>query len=101
MNFATSACRYCRFYKPEGRRGGSCQMLGVPVESSWKACTFASPPFDTTLKKLEEIFHLETSINRESDRQISSKISPKISEIKIENNLQTATSQTTITHLSE
>lgn len=62
MNFSTSACRYCRFYEHQGRRGGSCQMLGVPVQSSWKACAFASPPFDTTLKKLEDIFQLETSI---------------------------------------
>lgn len=62
MNFSTSACRYCRFYEHQGRRGGSCQMLGVPVQSSWKACTFASPPFDSTLKKLEDIFQWETSI---------------------------------------
>ena len=97
INFATSACRYCRFYKPEGRRGGSCQMLGVPVESSWKACTFATPPFDTTLKKLEDIFHLEAPINRESN----CKMPPQMSEIKIEDNLQTTFSPTTIPHLSE
>jgi len=66
MNLSTSVCRYCRFYEPEGRRGGSCQLLGVPVESSWKACSFASPPFETTLKKLENIFQLETSISLES-----------------------------------
>lgn len=58
-NFSTSACRYCRFYESEGRRGGSCQILGVPVQSSWKACDFASPPFETTLKKLEDIFQLD------------------------------------------
>ena len=60
-NFSTSSCRYCRFYQPQGRRGGCCQMLGVPVQSSWKACTLASSPFETTLSKLEEIFQLETS----------------------------------------
>ena len=62
----TSACRYCRHYEPKGRRGGSCQILGVPVESSWKACILASPAFETTLenleKTLEDILHLETSL---------------------------------------
>ena len=88
INFSTSACRYCRFYKPEGRRGGSCQMLGVPVESSWKACTFASHPFETTLKKLENIFHLETPIERESNRNTPA----KTAKIKIKDSLQTTIS---------
>jgi hypothetical protein len=57
-DISTSVCRYCRFYQPKGRRGGSCQKLGVPVDSKWKACTFASSPFRTTATKLEEIFQL-------------------------------------------
>ena len=60
IKFSTSTCRYCRFYQPEGRRGGSCQMLGVPVQSSWKVCALAASPFKATLKKLEDIFQLET-----------------------------------------
>lgn len=83
-NFSTSACRYCRFYEPEGRRGGSCQMLGVPVQSDWKACAIASPPFKTTLKKLEDIFRLETSIDSKSNRNTS----PQTSTIEIENDLK-------------
>ena len=55
---STSVCRYCRFYQSEGRRGGSCQKLGVRVESNWEACTLASSPFKTTVTKLEEIFQL-------------------------------------------
>jgi hypothetical protein len=39
------ACRHCRHYVPEGRRGGSCQILNVVVQSSWKACALAIPPF--------------------------------------------------------
>jgi len=87
INFSTSVCRYCRFYKPEGRRGGSCQILGVSVESSWKACNLASSPFETTLKKLEDIFHLETetSVNRESNQ----KVPVNISEMEIEGNFKT------------
>ncbi|MEN9568214.1 MAG: hypothetical protein RLZZ69_3410 [Cyanobacteriota bacterium] len=69
-NFSTSACRFCRFYESEGRRGGSCQMLGVPVQSSWKACNFACSPFDTTLQKLEDIFQLETPIALDSPERI-------------------------------
>ena len=74
-NFSTSACRYCRFYEPEGRRGGSCQKLGVPVQSSWKACYLASHPFENTLEKLENIFQLETSISLDSPARIVSRVS--------------------------
>ena len=87
-NFSTSACRHCRFYEPEGRRGGSCQMLGVPVQSGWEACTFASPPFDTTLKKLEDIFHLEALVDRESSQNTSS----EVPQLEIEDKLQTTVS---------
>lgn len=45
MNPLTSVCRHCRHYKPEGRRGGQCQVLSVSVQSNWKACHFAMPPF--------------------------------------------------------
>lgn len=76
-NFFNSACRHCRHYQPEGRRGGSCQKLGVSVNSSWKACTLASDPFDgslnnldtalttldTALATLEEIVQLETALS--------------------------------------
>ncbi|VEP17859.1 conserved hypothetical protein [Hyella patelloides LEGE 07179] len=76
-NFFNSACRHCRHYQPEGRRGGSCQQLGVSVDSSWKACILASAPFDdsinnldttlttldTALITLEEIVQLETALS--------------------------------------
>lgn len=42
---AISACRHCRFYRLEGRRGGDCQQLGVPVQGSWRACSLAAQPF--------------------------------------------------------
>ena len=89
INFSTSACRHCRFYEPEGRRGGSCQMLGVPVQSSWKACAFASPPFETTLKKLEDIFQLDTPVNRESKRNAS----PQVSKIHVDKSLKATLSR--------
>ncbi|MEL7408466.1 MAG: hypothetical protein AAFN00_16180, partial [Cyanobacteria bacterium J06558_2] len=69
INFSTSACRYCRYYKPQGRRGGECKMLGVAVQSNWKACALASSPFKTTLTKLEDIFQLSTPITLNSAPQ--------------------------------
>lgn len=62
-NFLASNCRFCRFYNPEGRRGGFCQKLSVPVESNWKACSLSSLPFDTAWDNLEEIMYLEHSLS--------------------------------------
>lgn len=61
-NFLTSACRCCRNYTPEGRRGGICKLLGAPVKAGWKACSYASSPFAATWDSLEEIVHLENSL---------------------------------------
>lgn len=35
-----------------------CQMLGVPVQSRWKACALASPAFAPSWEGLEEIMIL-------------------------------------------
>ena len=86
MNLSTSSCRYCRFYDPEGRRGGTCQRLGVPVQGSWKACSFALHPFETTLKKLENIFHLPSSIDLPNTIEMGSdsQLASKLKKIKVE-----------------
>lgn len=55
LTLLNSACRYCRYYKPEGRRGGMCQMLGVPVQGKWKACTLEMPAFAPSWEGLAEI----------------------------------------------
>jgi hypothetical protein len=55
LNCLTSACRYCQYYQPEGRRGGVCRQLGVPVEGRWKACTLAIPAFAPSWEGLEEM----------------------------------------------
>ena len=64
-NFLTSACRYCRYYAPEGRRGGACQRLGVPVQANWKACALASPPFAPEWSNLDDIARLEDCLSIE------------------------------------
>lgn len=43
--FGISCCQRCRHYTPEGRRGGSCSQLAVPVQGKWKACSLAAPVF--------------------------------------------------------
>jgi hypothetical protein len=84
-SFSATACRYCRYYNPEGRRGGSCQKLGVPVQSNWNACLLASSPFETTWENLEEILLLENSFSLDCSTQLSpvdKKHSEKISADK-------------------
>lgn len=61
-NFLTSSCRHCRYYQSQGRRGGMCQQLGVPVQSHWKACVLAVHPFNSTWENLEKVVHLEHSL---------------------------------------
>ncbi|HYW21765.1 MAG TPA: hypothetical protein VE956_21150 [Nodularia sp. (in: cyanobacteria)] len=58
IKFFTSACRYCRHYQPEGRRGGMCQQLGSPVQAAWKACSLALPPFAPSWETLEDAWDL-------------------------------------------
>ncbi|QZZ22278.1 hypothetical protein J5X98_07785 [Leptothermofonsia sichuanensis E412] len=53
--FSAPACRHCRYYLPEGRRGGYCQQLNVAVQSGWKACSLAIPPFAPAWENLEQI----------------------------------------------
>ncbi|HEY9653015.1 MAG TPA: hypothetical protein V6C95_20330 [Coleofasciculaceae cyanobacterium] len=65
-NFPTSACRVCRFYQPEGRRGGMCQQLGVPVSASWKACSLALPPFAPSWESLEALWQNDKIMLKES-----------------------------------
>jgi hypothetical protein len=42
-----SACRLCQHYNPEGRRGGFCGKLNVPVSPAWEACSLAAHPFES------------------------------------------------------
>ncbi len=58
VNFLVSACRYCRYYKSEGRRGGTCQLLDVSVHGGWKACHLAIPAFAPSWENLEDMMNL-------------------------------------------
>ncbi len=52
-HFPASACRYCRHYNVEGRRGGMCKQLGVPVRGGWRACSLALPPFAPSWENID------------------------------------------------
>lgn len=91
-----SACRSCRYYTPEGRRGGNCQQLGVPVRGGWQACSLAIPTFAPSGENLEkmliwqkEIFMLREVLpledSSETDRQEAKE--PKMASV-VENQQQ-------------
>jgi hypothetical protein len=62
QNCITSACRYCRFYRPEGLHGGACQQLGVSVRSEWKACQLGLPAFANNWENAEELANANRQI---------------------------------------
>lgn len=43
--FGVSCCQRCRHFTLEGRRGGHCSQLNVPVQGRWSACSLANPVF--------------------------------------------------------
>lgn len=55
MKSSASYCSRCSHYTPEGRRGGHCGQLGVPVQGKWKACSLAVPIFLTPLSELQPL----------------------------------------------
>lgn len=60
INCITLACRHCRNYQPEGRRGGQCQQLGVPVHGSWPACSLMISPFAPTWEVADPLAKIGT-----------------------------------------
>jgi hypothetical protein len=52
---STALCRHCRFYAPQGRRGGHCNKLNVAVKSQWEACSLVASPFASAWKDFGDI----------------------------------------------
>jgi hypothetical protein len=50
---------------PEGRRGGQCSLLSVPVQGSWKTCHLSLPPFLQSWENLEEAWQKTTAAAKE------------------------------------
>ena len=65
-NFLTSSCRHCRYYQSEGRRGGTCRLLGVPVQAGWSSCSLSARPFNSVWEDLETIVDLEHALSLNS-----------------------------------
>lgn len=66
----TSNCRHCRFYSPEGRRGGHCSQLNVSVQSTWKACSLSSPIFEPEWEFASiPVWHSETAFVRQTNSE--------------------------------
>ncbi len=58
MNHSSSPtflCRHCRYYAPQGRRGGHCNKLNVGVKSQWEACSLVASPFTSPWKDFGDI----------------------------------------------
>ncbi|NJL45183.1 MAG: hypothetical protein HC922_04340 [Leptolyngbyaceae cyanobacterium SM2_3_12] len=55
MRCQTSCCSRCRHYTPEGRRGGHCSQLGVPVQGRWTACSLSAPVFLTPMPETSSV----------------------------------------------
>lgn len=55
MPFQVSDCRHCRYYTPEGRRGGYCRQFEAIVRAGWKACPLAMPAFAPSWESLERL----------------------------------------------
>ncbi len=62
LKSSTSACRHCRFYTPEGRRGGNCQQLGVRVGGNWTSCSLALPAFAPSWESIDDGWRLVSQV---------------------------------------
>ncbi len=89
LNFPTSACRYCHYYQPEGRRGGMCQQLSAPVRGSWKACSLAVPAFASSLERIAVIWEDDTLGIKEA-LSINGSLTSSKQDLSGENSLSTS-----------
>ena len=70
QNCLTSACRHCRFYRPEGLHRGACDALSVSVQSDWKACQLALPAFASDWNSnVEELAHRQAEVAQSISNQ--------------------------------
>jgi hypothetical protein len=58
-NASALACRHCKYFYHEGRRGGICQRLDVHVRGDWKPCPLMIPSFSMSWEQLEEVLPLQ------------------------------------------
>ncbi len=61
-----AACRFCKHYSPEGRRGGECQKLGALVKGDWKPCRLAIPAFSPSWDELQQVVTAQQTVHLEA-----------------------------------
>lgn len=81
-NLLVSACRYCRYYKSEGRRGGACQLLDVSVHGGWKACALAIPAFAPSWENLEDMMNLPDAMPAVAENSLVCSANQPLVEVK-------------------
>lgn len=73
-----TSCRFCRYYAPEGRRGGGCQKLDAFVHAEWEACSLSEAPFDSSWENsMENIFYTDRLILLSKKHKIAESVSQK------------------------
>ncbi|NEO32744.1 MAG: hypothetical protein F6K36_20435 [Symploca sp. SIO3C6] len=83
LRLTTSTCRFCHYYQPEGRRGGFCGQLDVPVQSNWKSCPLAISPFASAWESLEMIWRDGQPMSTLSQEIVCGGCSPEESVAKL------------------
>lgn len=76
-NNSTFSCRFCQHYEMEGRRGGSCRTLNVPVQGNWEACPFAIRSFIQAPVPVAEIID-ESNMSVSDEKILSFKKSDRL-----------------------
>ncbi|MBE9061768.1 hypothetical protein [cf. Phormidesmis sp. LEGE 11477] len=82
-NCEISRCGLCRFYAHEGRRGGHCSQLSVPVNARWTACCFSDAPFTDSSQSSSGIAKWIATTKRMSQDQVSPVVIPTNDSEKI------------------
>jgi len=80
---SVTACRLCQHYNPEGRRGGLCGKLDVPVHPSWDACSLAIHPFDPSWQPAQNEFNSLLSESFQEVFSMSYSEMPEIQEVNL------------------
>ena len=75
--WGTSRCGFCRYYVHEGRRGGQCSQLDVPVSSDWKACSLAVSPFEEKHDPKAEAMNSSIGIRELAASKLAANNEPK------------------------
>ncbi|WP_139324959.1 hypothetical protein [[Limnothrix rosea] IAM M-220] len=64
-NCSISTCKTCRYFRTEGRRGGTCEQFGTFMDPAWNACPLGVAAFETVPKEVQPIEVLEHSFTLE------------------------------------